>query len=147
MEYLKPVTSFYLKLPKTACILAIKGYQIIEGKIPPTYGDILNEFSTNKITPETLSFNLVFEEIMEKNNFFMKEKGFLGKNFFFLNTDLNNDYRWTHILNFEKGKYATVAQNPNKNYFIESWINESDRNHLLKNSIFFVVHSRKELNI
>jgi hypothetical protein len=149
MKYLKPVIAFHVELPESALLIAVKGYKFIKGAAPSTYGDIMNEFSEDDdITLESLSFRHVFEEIMTKNKFFMKDKALLGKEFFFLREDfINKDYRWTHILDWEMGKYATTSENPNGNYFIESWRNESDRKHLLENSIFFVIHSKKELSL
>lgn len=149
MKYLKPVTAFHVELPKSSLLIAVKGYEIIKGAEPSTYGDIINEFHTsNDGTLESLSFRHVFEELMTKNVFFMKDKALLGKEFFFLTEDfINKDYRWVHILDWEKGEYATISENPNCNYFIESWRSESDRKRLLENSIFFVIHSKKELSL
>ncbi len=149
MKYLQPATAFHVELPESGFLIAVKGYKFIKGAVPSTYGDIMNEFPVSDgSTLESLSFYNVFEELMTKNNFFMKDKALLGKKFFFLTEDIiNKGYRWIHIRDWENGRYATTSESPNANDFIESWVNESEHKHLLENAIFFVVHSRKELSL
>ncbi|MDQ5962111.1 MAG: hypothetical protein QG669_504, partial [Patescibacteria group bacterium] len=45
---------------------------------------------------------------------------------------------------WSEGGYA-LSENPNVNFFVEPWRKNTDRKHLLENSIFFVLHSKKEL--
>lgn len=149
MKYLKPAIAFHVELPEAGLIIAVKGYKLIKGAAPSTYGDIMNDLPlSNGVTLESLSFYDVFGELMTKNNFFMKDKALLGKQFFFLIKDvIDKDYRWAHILDWERGRFATVSESPNGNYFIEPWRKESDRQDMLNNSMFFVIHSKKELSL
>ena len=146
MKYLQPAIGFHVELHEAALLIAIKGYKIIEGTIPSEYGDIMKDLPLlNGATLESLSFYDVFEELMTKGKFFLEDKSLSNKNIFFLRKcGLYGTYHWVHVTAWSDGTYCT-SQSPNTNFFIEPWRNNSDRNHLLEDSIFFILQSKKEL--
>ncbi len=139
---------FSLEIPKASLLIAVKGYKLIKNAVPSTYGDIMNDLPvSNNVTLESISFHGVFEELMTKNKFFLEDKSLASKNLFFLRKcDLYNTYHWVHVHAWSKGTYTT-GENPNGNFFVEPWRNDTDRKHLLEDSMFFVMQSKKELSL
>lgn len=149
MKYLQPAIGFHVELQEASLLIAIKGYKLIEGVVPSKYGDIMDDLplsESNGVTLESLSFHDIFEEIiMTKSKLFLEDKSLSGKNIFFLRKcGLYGTYHWVLIHAWSENRYA-LDENVNVNFFIEPWRNDSDRKHLLDNSIFFVLHSKKEM--
>jgi len=148
MKYLQPAMGFHVELHEASLLVAVKGYKLIKGAVPSKYGDIMDDIPIpNEVTLEHLSFHKVFEELMTKNKLFMEEKFLASKNIFFLRKcNLYGTYHWVHMRGWSEDGYG-MAENQNVNFFVEPWRNNSDRKHLLEDSIFFVLQSRKELSL
>ncbi len=147
MKYLQASMGFQIELPIASILITVKGYKLIKGIIPSTYGDIMNDIPlSSNVTLDSLSFYDVFEELMTKSKFFMKDKLLASKNIFFLRKcGVYGTYHWVHMIEWNDEGYA-IGENPNVNFFIEPWRNHFARKHLLEDSIFFVLQSRKELS-
>lgn len=147
MKYLKPAIGFHVELHEASLLIAVKGYKLVKGAVPPEYGDIMNDLPLlNGVTLGSLSFYDVFEELMTKNKFFLKDKLLSSKNIFFLRKcGLYGTYHWVHVTAWSDKTYC-IAENQNANFFIEPWRNNSDRKLLLEDSLFFVLQSKKELS-
>ena len=147
MKYLEPAIGFHVELQESSILIAVKGYKIVKGAMPLKYGDIMDDIPLlNGVTLESLSFYDVFEELMTKNKFFLEDKLLAGKNIFFLRKcGLYGTYHWVHMTAWGEGTYC-IGENPNVNFFVEPWRNDSDRKHLLDDSLFFVLQSKKEMS-
>lgn len=147
MKYLQPAIGFHVELHEASLLIAVKGYKLIKGIVPFKYGDIMNDLPLlNGATLGSLSFYEVFEELMTKSKFFLEEKLLASKNIFFLRKcGLYSTYHWVHMIAWSEGTYS-IGENPNENFFIEPWRNDSDRRRLLEDSIFFVLQSKKKLS-
>jgi len=137
---------FYIELPNLSLRLMIKAFRLIEGAVPSTYGEIMNDIHlSNDVTLESLSFYDVFEELMTKSKFFLEDKSLSNKNLFFLRKcGVHRTYHWVHVHGWSESGYA-IGENPNANYFVEPWRNASDCKSLLENSVFFVLDSKKKI--
>jgi hypothetical protein len=146
MKYLEPAIGFHVELHEASLLIAVKGYKLIKGTVPSRYGDIMDDLPLlNGVTLESLSFYEVFEELMTKSKFFLEDKLLASKNIFFLRKcGLHGTYHWVHMIAWGEGTYS-ISENPNVNFFIEPWRNDSDRKRLLEDSIFFVLQSKKQL--
>ncbi len=147
MKYLKPTIGFHFELHEASLLVAVKGYKLINDVVPSKYGDIMGDLPLlNGVTLESLSFHGIFEElIMTKSKLFLEEKFLFSKNIFFLRKcGIDGKYYWVNVTLWNEGTFC-MSENPNENFFVEPWRNNSDRKHLLEDSIFFVLQSRKEL--
>ena len=146
MKYLQPATGFQLDLPEASLVITIKGYKLIKGVSPSTYGDIMNDIPlSSNVTLESLSFDEVFEELLKKSKFFLEDKALIKKNLFFLRKNgIHNTYHWVRVHAWSENSYC-LTENVNGNFFVEPWRNDADRKHLLEDSIFFVLHSKKSI--
>ena len=137
---------FYIPTSNASHLIAVKGYKLIKGTTPSLYGDIMNDLPvSNEATLESLSFHEAFNDLMKKSKFFLMDKLLVSKNLFFLRKCfLYGTYHWVHVHTWSEGGYA-LAENVNANFFVEPWINDSDRKRLLEDSIFFVMQSKKAL--
>lgn len=148
MKYLQPAMGFHVELPEASLLIAVKGYKLIKGSVPSKYGDIMDDIPIpNETTLEHLSFHEVFEELMTKSKLFLEEKFLTSKNIFFLRKcEIYGTYHWVDVHAWSEGTY-TIGENPNENFFVESWRSDSVRKHLLAHSIFFILQSRKKLQL
>ena len=148
MKYLRPAMAFHVELHGASLLIAVKGYKLIKEIVPSKYGDIMDDLPLlNGATLESLSFHAVFEELMTKSKLFLEEKFLASKNIFFLRKCvLHGKYHWVHVHGWSEHGYS-LAENPNGNFFVEPWRNNSDRKCLLEDSIFFVLQFKKELSL
>ncbi|MFA6514852.1 MAG: hypothetical protein WCT42_01135 [Candidatus Paceibacterota bacterium] len=146
MKYLEPTIGFHVELHEASLLIAVKGYKLVKGAVPPKYSDIMDDLPLfNGVTLESLSFYDVFEELMTKNKFFLEDKLLASKNIFFLRKcGVCGTYHWVHVTVWEEGTYC-ICEHQNVNFFIEPWRNDFDRKRLLEDSIFFVLQSKKQL--
>jgi hypothetical protein len=146
MNYLQPITGFYVELPEVSSLVGVKGYKIIPGTTPSKYGDIMGDLPlSDTVTLESLSFHDVFHELMKKSKLFLDDKSLVNKNIFFLRKCVLYDtYHWVHVHGWSEKGYC-LAENPNANFFVEPWRDASKRKNLLEESILFVMQSKKEL--
>lgn len=142
MKYLQSAMGFHVELNEASLIIAVKGYKLIKGIIPSTYGDIMGDLPLlNGVTLESLSFHIVFEELMTKSKLFLEEKFLTSKNIFFLRKCvIYGTYHWVHMIAWGENGYG-YAENPNGNFFVEPWRDDFYRKHFPEDSIFFVLHS------
>lgn len=147
MKYLKPVTGFRLELPEIALAIVVKGYKIIKDIVPSTYGDIMKDLPlSDDVTLESLNFYEVFENLMNKSKLFLEDKALDKKNLFFLRKcGVYGTYHWVRVHAWSESGYC-IAENPNVNHFVEPWRNSAGRKHLLEDSIFFVLQSKKKMS-
>lgn len=156
MKYLKPTMAFHVELYGLSLTIAVKGYKLIKGIVPPMYGDIMNDFLLSddgtlldvSTTLAPLSFHdKVFRILMkEKSKFFLEDKLLASKNVFFLiKHDSCDIYHWVKVISWRNDGFYHVGEYPNTSFFVEPGESDFGRKHLLENSIFFVLQPKKGL--
>jgi len=141
MEILTKTERFLIDLVELPISLDVQVYKIINGVIPITYGQIMNDIVSSGDNLDAISFSgQMFEEIMETKHEFFKNKLDLNNKiiYFLRKCGVRNTYHWVEILEWNKRStlYA-LSEHNNANDFYESWMEPSKRE-----CIFFTINSK-----